>query len=74
MNPTRPLPGAILGLAVTPDGRGMLRVCAWCPKPDKEAAERVARAWGFQVTHGICEACAGTLEAGRLESPGITHA
>jgi hypothetical protein len=32
-----------------------IAICAWCP--DKDEAEAMAKAEGFNVTHGCCESC-----------------
>jgi hypothetical protein len=51
-NPTlAPLPVAWIGYART----DTVRVCAWCP--DKMAADKLALAQGFRVTHQICPVC-----------------
>jgi hypothetical protein len=39
--------------------RPTVRICAWCP--DKGEAEMRAAARGYDVTHGICAACADKL-------------
>ncbi len=33
----------------------VVRVCCYCP--DKQAADDLAKAHGWGVTHGICSAC-----------------
>jgi hypothetical protein len=54
---TATMPNAWLGFAPrTGDKRrACVRVCAWCP--DKQAADDLAAAHGYDVTHGQCPAC-----------------
>lgn len=44
-------PHAVLG--VRPDR--VARVCAWCP--DKALADEWCEARGYEISHGICDAC-----------------
>lgn len=44
-------PRAVLG--VRPDK--VARVCAWCP--DKDAADEWAESRGYEISHGMCDAC-----------------
>lgn len=42
--------------------RRLVSVCGWCKDAPEQTA--AARAHGFDVTHGICEACRVAFEAG----------
>ncbi len=44
-------------------------VCSWCP--DKDAKTAAATSRGETVSHGLCSACAATLEAARIEAERI---
>ena len=41
----------------------IVTVCAWCPRVQREAAERAAAADGARVSHGICDPCRARWEA-----------
>lgn len=47
-------PTAVMGID---QAANVLTVCAWCPT--KAAADAWGTARGYQVSHGICQACAG---------------
>lgn len=41
----------------------IVTVCAWCPREQREAAERAAAEHGAKVSHGICDPCRVRWEA-----------
>lgn len=38
-----------------------ITICGWCPDSVEQTA--AARARGFEVSHGICQACAARVDA-----------
>ena len=61
-------------LALRPDP--IITVCAWCPT--KETNDRILKANGFKVSHGLCTAClfAQTKELDAIggDKPAARHA
>lgn len=55
---TSEMPSAWMGYAprkMAGSPRACVRICAWCP--DREQAEALAEAHGYDTTHGLCPAC-----------------
>jgi len=55
-NPRAALRGADVRKVFAGERRKLVSVCGWCPDVEEQTA--AARAHGFDVTHGICAACA----------------